>query len=60
MWGISNLLRSGRRGSEVIVTDRCKGEGGSEKHQIERYVTVVVINVQSYLSVFTLIRDKVK
>ena len=44
-WGwrvedISNLLRNGRRGPEVIVADRYKGRRGSKKGQIEHSLTV--------------------
>ena len=44
-WGwrvedISNLLRNGRSGPEVIVADRYKGRRGSKKGQIEHSLTV--------------------
>ena len=35
-----NLQYNGRRGPEVIVTDFEKGERGSKKRQIGRYVKV--------------------
>ena len=38
--GISNLVRNGKRGAEVIVKDRLKGERESKKRQIERYTIV--------------------
>ena len=34
------MLRNGKRGAEVIVKDRLKGERESKKRQIERYTIV--------------------